>query len=285
MIDTAIIPAAGLGTRLDPITSAIPKELVPTYNNVALFRVGEEALRAGIRRIIIVNSHSKAPLANPLEEYFRVHSSSLTFDSPPVVFEVFQESPLGLGHAISMARDKIDNFPVAVMLPDVLLPEDDDSLSRMIETSSGRYNVICVRKAVQPQLMRSGVIEFEGEFHDKTEVVNLIEKPEKGLEPSDWMVVGRYILTSEVFDSLDDSPAGLTGEIELTDSIASVARNERGRVLACQLFGSYQDTGTHDGLFHATLAQFVSRHPDSVYTETATKLLGLLEADLGVGSG
>ena len=284
MITTAIIPAAGKGTRLSPITSAIPKELVPIYDSIALFRVCEEAVWAGIQKIIIINSPIKPSLVDAVERFFLESSENGSELTAPTVVEVTQSRPLGLGHAVHCAMDAIDQFPVAVMLPDVLLPESSDMLSRMIEIASTERSVISVRTARAPQLNRSGVIDFAGTMTEGVEINNLVEKPAPGDEPSDQMVVGRYVLTREVFEFLGRSTPGATGEIELTDSISAAARSRAGAVVACSLVGGYQDTGTHDGLFLAGLHQFASAKLDSEYSAPVEKLIELLERDLGLGA-
>jgi UTP--glucose-1-phosphate uridylyltransferase len=280
LITTAVIPAAGLGTRLYPITHAIPKELVPVYDSIALFKVCEEAVRFGIQKIVIVNSPYKRSLADPVRRFMAQSSSLETEAVLPVVMEVIQEEPLGLGHAIHCAEDSIDQFPVVVMLPDVLLTETSDLLGRMLAIGSQDTSVVSVRKTQQPRLSQSGVVDYDGEMLDGMPIRNLVEKPAAGDEPSDRMVIGRYVLTKEIFKELSESVAGATGEIELTDSIAVVARSRPGAVVACEFMERYQDTGTIDGLFLAGLDQFAQVKSGTGLAASALELIELLESDL-----
>jgi UTP--glucose-1-phosphate uridylyltransferase len=282
MITTAIIPAAGLGTRLSPITNAIPKELVPVYDSIALFRVCEEAVRVGIQKIIIVNSEAKPSLAEPVRRFFKQSLPSGNESGNLTVLEMIQNKPLGLGHAINCAADAIDQFPVVVMLPDVLLTESSDLLSRMLKLSSSERSVICVRTAKYPLLNRSGVVDIARTLEDGTPVRDLVEKPARGEEPSDQMIVGRYVLTEQVLDFLSQSVTSSTGEIELTDSIASSARTSLGAVVTCRLTEPYQDTGTLDGLFLAGLQQFALAKADTHYSQPVLELISLLENELGL---
>jgi UTP--glucose-1-phosphate uridylyltransferase len=253
------------------------------YDSIALFRVCQEAVLAGIQNIIIVNSPSKPSLTDAVERYFVESSENGSELTTPTVHEVIQSRPLGLGHAVHCAMDVIDQFPVAVLLPDVLLSESSDMLPRMIEMASTERSVVSVRTAHAPQLNRSGVVEFAGAMIEGVEIKNLVEKPAPGDEPSDQMVVGRYLLTREIFELLGRSTAGTTGEIELTDSISAAARSRSGAVLACSLTEGYQDTGTHDGLFLAGLHQFALAKLDSEYSAPVEQLIELLERDLGLG--
>ena len=282
LIKTAVIPAAGLGSRLSPITSAIPKELVPVYDTVALFHVCEEAVRAGIQKIVIVNSQRKPALAEAVSLFFKNNRSARNEYAAPMITEVIQDQPLGLGHAVYCASESIDQFPVVVMLPDVLLPESSDLLSRMLDIGSTERSVVSVRRARPPLLNRSGVVDFEGEMEDGKFIIDLTEKPTLGEEPSDQMIIGRYVLTQQIFDLLNKSVAGATGEIELTDSIAESARQTRGAVVACELTERYQDTGTLDGLFLAGLHKFGSSRPNSRFSKPVDALIELLEQELGL---
>ncbi len=285
MITNAIIPAAGLGTRMSPITSAIPKELVPVYDSIALFRVCEEAVRVGIEKIIIVNSPTKPSLADAVNRFFEQRSLSADGTGSPSVVEVIQSQPMGLGHAVYCAIDVIDQFPVVVLLPDVLLAKTSNLLSRMLDIASDERSVISVKKAQPSKLNHSGVVEFAGAMADGVAISRLVEKPAPGDEPSDQMIVGRYVLTEQIFDHLSRSNTGSTGEIELTDSIDSVARSAHGAVVACELEEPYQDTGTLDGLFLAGLHQFALAKSDTRYSVPAAELIDLLENDLGLSNG
>ena len=279
---TAIIPAAGLGTRLNPITGAIPKELVPVYDSVALYSVCEEVVRAGVSKIIIVNSPQKPPLADPVRRFLQHQSSGRSGSKFPVIEELIQEEQLGLGHAVSCAVAAVEQYPAVVVLPDVLLDDSSELLLTMLELASDDKSVICVKRAVQPRLSRSGVIGFEGSFLDGVAINELVEKPAPGDEPSDYMVVGRYVLTEEILKSLADGSAGSTGEIELTDAISSIAQLRFGSVVACELNQKYQDTGTIDGLFLATLYRFAQAKSGTRMSSLAAELISQLEQEMGL---
>lgn len=280
MVTTAIIPAAGLGTRLEPISLAIPKELAPVYDSVALLQVCEEAVAAGIKHLVIVNSPRKSTLVDAVENHF----SQLEIEdrTRPSVVEVVQPSPKGLGHAVACAVPEIDQYPVTVLLPDVLLPASTNTLSRMIEIAGEGHSVLCIKKARQPQLSFSGVVDVSGLIQDGSIIDDIVEKPEPGTEPSDYMVVGRYVLTRAVFENLEESDAGATAEVELTDAISTEATGHPGSVLACQLDDTYRDIGTIDGLFLAGLHRFAEVKTGTRQSTLATELINQIETDLGL---
>jgi UTP--glucose-1-phosphate uridylyltransferase len=279
---TAIIPAAGRGSRLGPITSAIPKELVPVYDTVALFNVCEEAARAGIDRIILVNSPDKPSLIDIVVGHFDRISGETGSTGGPEIYEVLQPEPFGLGHAVACARDLVDQYPVMVLLPDILFDGPTDLLDRMKRVAANDRTVICVQTARPPRLNRCGVIEFDGPVSDGMVVRNLVEKPDPGSEPSDQMVVGRYWLSEDVIAAIFGAHPGLTGEIELTDAIAAQARSKPGSVVACVVREEFQDTGTFDGLLLANLSRFARGRAGSPVAIAAARLIAELTREIGI---
>jgi UTP--glucose-1-phosphate uridylyltransferase len=232
-VHTAVIPAAGLGTRFLPATKAVPKELLPIIDTPALQLIIDEAVGAGIDHIVIVTNRNKPAI----EAYFEPsedvvaklrstgrhamadHLESIGRDVR--VSFVYQDAPLGLGHAVGCAASAVGNEPFAVMLPDELMGDSSllDQMARLCESSGG--SVVGLKRVPREQLSSYGVIDPSTEL-DESGVIGIntmVEKPKVDDAPSDLIIIGRYVLTPDVFAEIERLEPGSGGEIQLTDAL------------------------------------------------------------------
>lgn len=242
-VTKAVIPAAGLGTRLLPASKSMPKEMIPLVDRPGIQYVVEECARAGIRDVLIVTSRGKATMENhfdrsvELEE--RLEKSGKLDELEDVrsvadlatVHYVRQKEALGLGHAVSVARAHVGDQPFAVLLPDEIVPaplgDEPPLLERMIEVHEREgASVVAVRRVPAERVSAYGIVAPAGEVEDDfVRVTDLVEKPAPQDAPSDLGAVGRYILGPEVFDALDRTTPGAGGEIQLTDGIKALVES------------------------------------------------------------
>lgn len=251
----AIIPAAGLGSRFLPATKAQPKEMLLVVDRPVIQYVVEEGLASGADEVIIVNSHDKKSIeehfspAPELEAHLRsvgkdkyadavAHAGSLN------VSYVYQEEPLGLGHAVHCAAEKMDGEPFFVLLGDVIVP-DNKMLVRMKEVSDahGGASVIAVLPVPKEKVDRFGVIAGLEVSDDVWKVDSLVEKPAVEEAPSNLAVFGRYLLSPRVMELLAEVKPGAGGEIQLTDALDAVLSEEEMYALVIDPEDGF-DTGT-----------------------------------------
>lgn len=251
----ALIPAAGLGSRFLPATKAQPKEMLLVVDRPAIQYVVEEGLASGADEVIIINSHDKTSIEehftpNPaLEAELRARGKDSYADKVAHagnlnVSYVYQEEPLGLGHAVHCAAEKIEGEPFFVLLGDVLVP-DNKMLVRMKEISDEHdgANVIAVLPVPQDQVDRFGVIAGEQLSDDVWVVSSLVEKPAVEEAPSNLAVFGRYLLSPRVMELLSEVAPGAGGEIQLTDALEQVLAEEEMYALVIDEEDGF-DTGT-----------------------------------------
>ncbi|HSB87447.1 MAG TPA: UTP--glucose-1-phosphate uridylyltransferase [Ilumatobacteraceae bacterium] len=236
-VRTAVIPAAGLGTRFLPATKAVPKELLPIIDTPALQLIIDEAVGAGIDRIVIVTSASKPSI----EAYFQPSDDVLaklrhtgrdqlaerleSIGRDVQVEFVIQDAPLGLGHAVGCAAAAVGDEPFAVLLPDELMGDSSllDQMARLCESTAG--SVVGLKRVPAEQVSSYGVIEPASEM-DASGVIaicDMVEKPKVEDAPSDLIIIGRYVLTPDVFAELEQVQPGSGGEIQLTDALRAQA--------------------------------------------------------------
>ncbi|MGO1769011.1 MAG: UTP--glucose-1-phosphate uridylyltransferase GalU [Microbacterium sp.] len=233
----AVMPVAGLGTRFLPATKATPKEMLPVVDKPAIQYVVEEAVAAGIRDVLMIIGRNKNAIANhfdsvpELEEKLtqkgddsklgRVRQSSDLAD----VHLLRQGEPKGLGHAVSRARAHVGQSPFAVMLGDDLIDERDPLLPKMIEVNEARGAMVIALMEVDPDSisMYGCASVEETDDPDVVKVVDLVEKPAKEDAPSNLAIIGRYLLTPEIFPVLEHTQPGKGNEIQLTDALKEVA--------------------------------------------------------------
>ncbi len=260
----AIIPAAGLGTRFLPATKAMPKEMLPIVDKPTIQYIVEEAVESGIEDIIIVTGRTKraiedhfdsAPeLERNLEEKGKLdlleevrYSSNLGN-----IHFIRQKEPKGLGHAVWCARNFIGDEPFAVLLGDDIVRNGTPCLKQLIEQYEETLSsVIGVQRVPEEETHRYGVIEPLNNQGRLYEVKSLVEKPPQGTAPSNLAIIGRYVLTPEIFRFLDKQKIGAGGEIQLTDAIAEL--NQIQRVFAYEFEGSRHDVGEKFGFITTTI--------------------------------
>lgn len=236
-VHTAVVPAAGLGTRFLPATKAVPKELLPIIDTPALQLIIDEAVGAGVDHMVIVTSHAKPAV----EAYFQPQPDVITklrasgrdvmadrlesIGRDVKVSFAYQDEPRGLGHAVGCARHAVGDEPFAVLLPDELMGSSAllDQMARLCETSGG--SVVGLKEVPHEEVGRYGVIEPAGHRDDRGVVAvrSMVEKPDPADAPSDLIIIGRYVLTPDVFDEIDRVAPGSGGEIQLTDALKAQA--------------------------------------------------------------
>ncbi|MDG4650498.1 sugar phosphate nucleotidyltransferase [Roseibacterium sp. SDUM158017] len=250
MIKTAIIPVAGRGTRLHPVTLCVPKELLPVYTTPLLQFAIEEAEASGIERFIFVTRDGK----EAIEDFVR-----MTFPGIDAHF-LRQAEPLGLGHAVLTAgglarQGESGDLPVAVILPDDLIFAPTPVLAQMARAydTDMSYHMVAAMKVAPDEVSSYGIVDADVPAPGRAMPVRgLVEKPAEGTAPSTLAVVGRYILHPGIFETLMTTGRGAGGEIQLTDAIARDLR--RMDVSAFRFEGVRFDCGVPDGLLEAGCA-------------------------------
>lgn len=262
---TAVIPAAGLGTRFYPVTKAVPKELLPIFDVPALQLIIDEAIGAGCDHIVLVSSRSKPEIeryvtAQPaVIEKLRAQGRDGLADrmerigTDVRVTIAYQDNPRGLGHAVGCAREAVGNEPFALLLPDEL--RGDPGLLRLLIESSATtgQSAIELKRVPMSEVSAYGVVEVapgaapDGPF----EIVDVVEKPTAQEAPSDLIILGRYVLTPDIFDDIDHLRPQLNGELLLTDALLS--QSKRTPVLGHLTTTVRWDSGTPLGWLEAAV--------------------------------
>lgn len=271
-VQTAIIPAAGLGTRFLPASKAVPKELVTVVDRPVIQYAVEEVVRAGITNIIIVISEGKEAVTEHFSPNIRLETAlrekqkkalleeMLKLNTVADIFSVIQDEPLGLGHAVWVARKEIRDEPFVVLLPDEILDPADNFVAEMIETyDRTSHSVIAVDEVPHETIGSYGSIDPGPSSDDTMKVKAMVEKPEPEAAPSDLAIIGRYVLDPEVMTILETVKPGSGGEIQLTDALAVLAG--QGRLMAQRYRGRRWDAGTKLGYLQATAA-LAFEHPE-----------------------
>ena len=250
---TAVIPAAGMGTRFLPATKAVPKELMPIIDTPALQLIIDEAVGAGVEHIVVVTSHAKpaieayfAPAPNVIAKLRSTGRDTLADSLERIGRDIrvsfaYQDVALGLGHAVGCAREAVGNEPFAVLLPDELMG-DSNLLAQMIDvcdTTGG--SVVGLKQVPADEVSAYGVITPSGprDEHGVVPIVGMVEKPKVHEAPSDLIIIGRYVLTPDVFDRIAEVQPGAGGEIQLTDAL-------RMQAASGPFHGVFGNTVRHD---------------------------------------
>jgi len=268
----AIITAAGWGTRFLPITKAQPKEMLPLVDKPLIQYSVEEAINSGIEQIILITALGKRAIEDYFDrsfelEYFlerkgetkRLQEIRELSDLVNICY-IRQKEQLGLGHAILTAKEVVGEEPFAVLLPDDIVDSKVPVLKQMIEVyEQYQTNIVAVERVSRQDTIKYGIIEPEKISGHIYQVLSLAEKPEPAQAPSNLAVVGRYILMPQIFDVLEVTPRGKNQEIQLTDALQLLLREQT--VLAYEFEGVRYDTGTPLGWLKATIA-FALKHPD-----------------------
>jgi len=263
-IKKAIIPAAGLGTRFLPATKAMPKEMLPILDKPTIQYIVEEAARAGIEDIIIVTGKHK----RAIEDHFDIQKELETtlYEKGKLelldrvqystelanIFYVRQKEQKGLGHAIYTAKQFIGNEPFAVLLGDDIVESDNPAIKQLMEQyeTTGK-SVIGVQTVPETETHRYGIIEPKSQDERLYEVNRFVEKPEQGTAPSNLAIMGRYVLSPRIFDYLETQTEGSGGEIQLTDAIERL--NKDDKVYAYDFEGQRYDVGEKIGFVKTTI--------------------------------
>lgn len=262
----AVIPAAGLGTRFLPASKSVPKELMPIGDAPGLQLVIDEAVGAGIEHIVVVSNRAKPAIADYFEPNPTLVASLRDGGRDDVadrleaigsgwrVSIVYQDEPLGLGHAVGCARDAVGDQAFAVLLPDELMG-DSSLLAQMNGVcASTNGSVVAVKPVARDEVSSYGVIQPAGvvDSDGVVPVTDLVEKPSVADAPSNLILIGRYVLTPDVFDEIATLTPGSKGELQLTDALRQQAARApfHGVVSTVDRF----DTGTPLGLLEASVA-------------------------------
>jgi UTP--glucose-1-phosphate uridylyltransferase len=238
-VTKAVIPAAGLGTRFLPATKAQPKEMLPLVDKPAIQYVVEEAVGAGIEDILIITGRSKRSLEDHFDRNFELeyylqergkeHQLTEVRDLAEIadIHYVRQGEPLGLGHAVSVARKHVGDNPFVVLLGDDIMDARMRVLEDMIATYAeyGR-SVIALKEFPPEEISAYGCVKAETVTERLVRVLDIVEKPSPAEAPSNLAVMGRYVFTPEIFDELDRVEPGVGGEIQLTDAIARLLSDQ-----------------------------------------------------------
>ncbi|HCY8961668.1 TPA: UTP--glucose-1-phosphate uridylyltransferase GalU [Staphylococcus aureus] len=263
-IKKAIIPAAGLGTRFLPATKAMPKEMLPILDKPTIQYIVEEAARAGIEDIIIVTGRHKRAIEDhfdsqkELEMVLKEKGKSELLEKVQYstelanIFYVRQKEQKGLGHAISSARQFIGNEPFAVLLGDDIVESEVPAVKQLIDVyEETGHSVIGVQEVPEADTHRYGIIDPLTKNGRKYEVKKFVEKPAQGTAPSNLAIMGRYVLTPEIFDYLKTQKEGAGNEIQLTDAIERM--NNDNQVYAYDFEGERYDVGEKLGFVKTTI--------------------------------
>jgi UTP--glucose-1-phosphate uridylyltransferase len=250
----AVIPVAGLGTRFLPVTKAQPKEMLPLVDKPVIQYVVEEATRAGIESIILVTGRSKQAIENHFDVAYELEDmlsrrnrlkdleliKSITHLAQFAY--VRQGEPLGLGHAVLCAQHAMGDEPFALLLGDDVFDDEDPALSALVAAheATGK-SVVGVQQVPTEHVSRYGIINAPEPAGPWWNVHTIVEKPTPEMAPSNWAVVGRYILTARIFDHLRDLKPGVGNEYQLTDALAMLAME--GQLMAAPIPAKRFDTG------------------------------------------
>lgn len=271
----AVFPVAGLGTRFLPATKASPKEMLPIVDKPLIQYAAEEAIAAGIETLIFVIGRTKNSIVDHFDKAYELEAeleargkydllAEVKSIMPPGISAVFvrQAEALGLGHAVWCAQPVVNNEPFAVLLADDLIDGfgGKGAIGQMCEHFN-RYqcSILGVETVPHEETYKYGIVTPLPFAHDLSNVEAIVEKPDPKDAASDLAVVGRYILTARIFKLLENIPRGAGGEIQLTDGIAALLKEEQ--VLAYKFAGNRYDCGSKLGYLTATV-EFALKHPE-----------------------
>ncbi|HRL02812.1 MAG TPA: UTP--glucose-1-phosphate uridylyltransferase GalU, partial [Vitreoscilla sp.] len=271
-ITKAVFPVAGMGTRFLPATKASPKEMLPIVDKPLIQYAVEEAVEAGCTDIVFITGRNKRSIEDHFDKAYELETElerkqknallEITQNILPEgvnLMYIRQTEALGLGHAVLCAAPAVSNEPFAVILADDLIDAPKGALAQMMDVYNATGSSVLGVETVDPSQTGSyGIVEIEPkEVYQR--VTSIVEKPKPADAPSNLAVVGRYILTPAIFDLLRHTQAGAGGEIQLTDAIAALLKQET--VLAHAFSGQRYDCGSKLGYLQATLA-YGCKHPE-----------------------
>jgi UTP--glucose-1-phosphate uridylyltransferase len=271
-IRKVVFPAAGLGTRFLPATKAQPKEMLPLVDKPIIQYGVEEAVSAGVNNVILVTGRGK----NAIEDHFDVSVELESFleqrgkadllseirkISNLINFSyVRQGEPLGLGHAVLVTRNLVGDEPFAVILADDVIDATPSALAQMIQVYQETDSpVLLVERVPKENVSSYGIIAYEPVRRGVYKVTDLVEKPPRNEAPSDLAIIGRYILTPDIFPALEATARDRTGEIQLTNGLRRLLAARP--IYACEVDGVRHDTGNKNGYLRAVV-YFALKRPD-----------------------
>jgi UTP--glucose-1-phosphate uridylyltransferase len=270
-IRKAVFPAAGMGTRFLPTTKAIPKEMLPLVDKPLIQYAVEEAKGAGIEEIIIITGMGKSAIEDHFDTSFELElllkekGKKETLRMIEEISELVhfaytrQRKPLGLGHAVHCAKNLVGNEPFAVLLGDDVIDSKVPAMKQMVDVfNEKKVSILAVQKVPPSQTHLYGVIKGKKVGPGLHRVIDLVEKP-KGKAPSNLAIIGRYILTPEIFTCIEKTKKGRGGEIQLTDAIRLLLKEQE--VYALEFEGDRYDAGDRVGFLKANIALALKR-PD-----------------------
>ena len=271
-IRKAVFPAAGLGTRFLPATKASPKEMLPLVDKPLIQYSVEEAVASGIESVLIVTGREKTSIENhfdisfELEQILQEKNKTELFDQVREISNIAhvnytrQKQALGLGHAILQAKDFVGNEPFAVLLADDVVDAKTPALKQLIDVYE-KYNapVIATMQVEGEAISRFGVIDAEEVEENVFKIKDMVEKPKFSDAPSDLAIIGRYILTPDIFPAIENTKKGAGGEIQITDAMKDLL-SERD-FYAVKLDGTRHDAGDKLGFLVATV-EFALKRKD-----------------------
>jgi len=271
-IRKAVIPVAGLGTRFLPATKAIPKEMLTIVDRPTIQYIVEEVVASGIDEVILITSEGKSAIENHFDYDFQLDTVLSKKNKDKLreelnnisnlidIVSVRQKKPLGLGHAIWMARNVIGNEPFLVLLGDDLVNSEVPCCKQMIDLfGKVQQSIVAFQRVPADQTTQYGIVEGQETGIERTyKVKSMVEKPAPGTSPSDMAIIGRYLLMPEIFKFLENTEPGHGGEIQLTDALVHLANN--GGMYAYEFEGRRYDAGDKLGYLKAVV-DFAMQHP------------------------
>ncbi|AJH72176.1 UTP--glucose-1-phosphate uridylyltransferase GalU [Bacillus tropicus] len=287
-VKKAIIPAAGLGTRFLPATKAMPKEMLPIVDKPTIQYIVEEAIESGIEDIIIVTGKGKRAIEDHFDHSFELEQNLLEKGKHEILKKVQESSkinihyirqkePKGLGHAVWCARKFIGNEPFAVLLGDDIVQAETPCLRQLMDQyEATQSSVIGVQTVPETETHRYGIIDPLAQKGRSYQVSQFVEKPDQGTAPSNLAIMGRYVLTPEIFTFLENQQTGAGGEIQLTDAIQRL--NEIQRVFAYDFEGKRYDVGEKLGFIQTTI-EMALQH-DGLKNELLSYMEKLLQKEM-----
>lgn len=292
-IKKAIIPAAGMGTRFLPATKAMPKEMLPIVDKPAIQFIVEEAVKSGIEEILIVVSSSKNSIIDhfdysyELEERLKHKNKYKEYKEIRKIADMVniqyirQKEPMGLGHAILVAKPFVANEPFAILLGDDIVVQDKTTDTPAIKQCMDLYyktgsSVVGVQEVASDEVNKYGIVDPDGDFDVENNYVKLkgmVEKPNPQYSPSNYAILGRYVLKPSIFEKLENSDIDIRGEIEITNALLELTKQEE--VLAKKFTGKRYDIGSKLGYLYATIDVALSnkdlKKPLTKYLEKIVK--------------
>lgn len=294
-VKKAVIPVAGLGTRMLPATKAIPKEMLPVVDKPLIQYVVNECVAAGVKEIILVTHASKNSIENHFDTSFELEATlekrvkrqlleevQSICPKDVTIMQVRQGVANGLGHAILCARPLVGDAPFAVVLPDVIIddvasnPKKDNLADMVAKFNTSRVSQVMVEQVAQEDIPKFGIADLDGasiKQGDSAKIHGMVEKPDLEDAPSDLAIVGRYVLSEKIWDLLEYTPPGAGGEVQLTDAIDALMKIEQ--VDAYYMKGKSHDCGSKLGYMMANV-EYALRHP--ALGEEFKKYLSTLKA-------